>query len=79
MLRNTGLVFHEKYFWYDSLNQAFPPFYIEPGANPDRPDIKSGLQPAVGPGRARPAHRHQTPSCHGKEILRVHSRATWKP
>lgn len=37
---NTGLIFHESYFWYDSLNQAFPPFSLQPGGNPDRPDIK---------------------------------------
>lgn len=74
MLNNTGLVFSEKYFWYDSLNQAFPPFYIEPGANPDRPDIKKrffnllsaqGVLEQLTPIKPRKAT--------ADEILRVHS------
>lgn len=76
MLRNTGLVSSEKYFWYDSLNQAFPPFYIEPGANPDRPDIKKrfynllsaqGVLEQLTAIKPRPAT--------AEELLRVHSPA----
>lgn len=40
---STGLVFDESYFWYDSLNQPFPPFKVQPGANYDRPEIKRRL------------------------------------
>lgn len=76
MLRKTGLVSSEKYFWYDSLNQAFPPFYIEPGANPDRPDIKKrffnllsaqGVLEQLTPIKPRKAT--------ADEILRVHSQS----
>lgn len=36
----TGLVFDERYFWYDSLNQPLPPFLVQLGSNYDRPEIK---------------------------------------
>ncbi|GKW48499.1 class II histone deacetylase [Halomonas sp. NCCP-2165] len=70
----TGLVFDESYFWYDSLNQPFPPFLVQPGANYDRPEIKrrfynllqqSGLAEqlvSIKPRRAT-----------DDEILRVHT------
>lgn len=72
----TGIVFDESYFWYDSLNQAFPPFQIEPGGNPDRPDIKrrfynllshSGMLKKLTPLTPRIAT--------DEEILRVHGAA----
>lgn len=36
----TGIVLEEEYFWYDSLDQPFPPFKAEPGANYDGPEVK---------------------------------------
>ncbi|MCR8923215.1 class II histone deacetylase [Dasania sp. GY-MA-18] len=75
-MMKTGFVFDESYFWYDSLNQAFPPFLIEPGGNPDRPDIKrrfynllshSGLLKKLSHIEPRPATE--------AEILSVHSKA----
>ncbi|WP_445401753.1 class II histone deacetylase [Zobellella sp. An-6] len=76
MLRDTGLVYSEKYFWYDSLNQAFPPFYIEPGANPDRPDIKRrfyNLLSALGVLEKLTTIKPRMATT--EEILRVHSPA----
>lgn len=70
----TGIVFDETYFWYDSLNQAFPPFYIEPGGNPDRPDIKRRFYNLLNYSGVLKQLTHIEPRmATDSEILRVHS------
>lgn len=70
----TGIVFDETYFWYDSLNQAFPPFQIEPGGNPDRPDIKRRFYNLLNYSGLFKKLTHIEPRMATEnEILRVHS------
>lgn len=70
----TGIVFDETYFWYDSLNQAFPPFHIQPGGNPDRPDIKRRFYNLLQQSGMFKKLNHIEPRVATEnEILRVHS------
>lgn len=70
----SGIVFDESYFWYDSLNQAFPPYQIEPGGNPDRPDIKRRFYNLLSYSGVLKKVVHIEPRQATKEeILRVHS------
>lgn len=70
----TGMVFDESYFWYDSLNQAFPPYQIEPGGNPDRPDIKRRFYNLLNrSGIFKQLSQFGPRMASEAEILRVHS------
>ena len=71
---NTGFIFDESYFWYDSLNQAFPPFDIQPGGNPDRPDIKRRIYNLLSKNGMLSRLKHVEPrKATREEILNVHS------
>jgi len=70
----TAFITHEKFFWYDSLNQAFPPFQIQPGGNPDRPEIKNRVLSLLRASNAmfELIEIHPIPASDA-EITRVHT------
>jgi len=76
---NTGLVSHEKYFWYDSLNQAFPPFQIQPGGNPDGPETKRRILSLLNSSNYATQMQAIAPRmASADEVLRVHSQAYYQ-
>lgn len=71
---NTGIVLQEEYFWYDSLDQPFPPFKAEPGANYDGPEVKKRFYNLLKQCGIVDSLETLPPSeVSDKDILRVHS------